>query len=114
MCSPRDELGADTGSSRVESNMYYVYVLLQNNGNLYTGYSEDLKRRLHEHDRGKVASTREHLPLILLLYEAYKYKEDAERREKYLKSSDGKRDIKRQLSFAFRELNIHKKIGEVA
>lgn len=89
--------------------MYYVYVLLQNNRNLYTGQSEDLKRRIGEHQNGKVASTKYNLPIKLILYEAYLFKEDAVRREVYLKSSDGKRDIKRQLSFAFHNLNIHRK-----
>jgi putative endonuclease len=87
--------------------MFYVYVLLQNNGNLYTGYSEDVKRRIKEHQEGKVASTRNNRPLKLVLYEGYLFEEDARRREKYLKTSDGKRDIKRQLSFVFDKLKVN-------
>ncbi|HRY63396.1 MAG TPA: GIY-YIG nuclease family protein, partial [Patescibacteria group bacterium] len=38
--------------------MYYVYVLLLNNNDLYKGSTDDLKRRFKEHQFGKVESTR--------------------------------------------------------
>lgn len=76
---------------------------------MYTGSTDDLKRRVPEHTAGRVASTRNYLPLKLIHYEGYLFREDAKRREMYLKTSDGKRDIKRQLSFAFKELKIHTK-----
>ena len=88
--------------------MYFVYVILQNNGNLYIGYSKDLKKRIRDHKGGKVRTTRNNRPLKLILYECYLLEDDAKRREKYLKSSDGKRDLKRQLSSAFAKYNIHK------
>ena len=89
--------------------MFYVYVLLQSNGNLYTGFTDNLKRRFKDHEQGKVSSTKNNRPVRLILYEGYLYEEDAKRREKYLKTSDGKRDIKRQLSCAFNTLKIHQK-----
>ena len=91
--------------------MFYVYVLLQNNGNLYTGSTDNLRRRYNEHELGKVTSTKNNRPIRLILYEGYLFEEDAKRREKYLKTSDGKRDIKRQLSYAFNILKIHRKVG---
>jgi putative endonuclease len=93
--------------------MFYIYILKQNNGNLYTGYSGNLKRRITEHNEGKVRTTKNNLPIKLILYEGYLFREDAIRREKYLKSSDGKRDIKRQLSFAFAALKIHNSKSEL-
>ena len=42
-------------------------------------------------------STRHRRPLRLLCYEAYNAKEEAARREKFLKSSDGKKDIKKRV-----------------
>ncbi|OGM09061.1 hypothetical protein A2159_02840 [Candidatus Woesebacteria bacterium RBG_13_34_9] len=90
--------------------MFYVYVLLQNTGNLYTGSTDNLKRRYKDHEQGKVTSTKNNRPIKLLLYEGYLFKEDAKRREKYLKTSDGKRDLKRQLSHAFYTLKIHRKV----
>ncbi len=78
--------------------MYYVYILKsEKDGNFYTGYSEDLKRRLDEHSRGKVESTKNRRPLMLICYEAYLDKETAEKREEFLKTSDGKLDINRRL-----------------
>jgi putative endonuclease len=93
--------------------MYYVYVLLQNNGNLYTGSTDNLKRRFKDHEQGKVVSTKYNRPVKLILYEGYLFEKDAKRREKYLKTSDGKRDIKRQLSYAFKQLSIHRNIEHI-
>ncbi len=67
-------------------------------GNFYVGFTEDLKRRMSEHARGGVESTENRRPLELLCYEAYNHKEEAEAREKYLKSSDGKKDLRKRLT----------------
>ena len=78
--------------------MYYVYILKSlKDKNFYTGYSEDLKRRIKEHNEGKVESTRNRKPLILICYEAYLDKITAHAREKYLKTSNGKAEISRRL-----------------
>ncbi len=88
-----------------EVAMYYVYILQLNNGQLYTGYSSDLKRRMTEHTSGKVAFTSQRLPLKLIYYEAYTEEADARHREVFLKSSDGKRILKKQNSSFFSDLN---------
>ena len=75
--------------------MYYVYFLLLEGGNVYTGYTSNLRRRLGEHRYGKVRSTRGRR-FKLIGYEAYLIKEDAERREKFLKSTEGKRLFRMQ------------------
>lgn len=83
--------------------MYYVY-LIQSYKNpkwIYKGCTSDLKKRLKEHNSGKNFSTAPHTPLRLIYYEAYLLKPDAEAREKYLKTSMGKRVIKKQLSNYF-------------
>ena len=78
--------------------MFYVYILKSlKDGNFYIGYSSNLKRRIQEHSNGKVKSTRNRRPLKLICYEAYLDKETALRREKYLKTSDGKIEINRRL-----------------
>ena len=67
-------------------NMYYVYVLKSlKDGRGYIGSTDNLKRRLSEHLRGKVVSTKPRLPLELLYYEAYKVEKDARLREASLK-----------------------------
>jgi putative endonuclease len=79
--------------------MYYVYILQSiNDKSLYKGCTSDLKRRLKEHNSGKGFYTSQHYPYKLIYYEAYLLKEDAESREKYLKTSMGIRVINKQLS----------------
>ena len=77
---------------------YYVYILeSKKDNNLYTGYTNNLKRRLKEHNNGEVKSTKNRRPLKLVYYEFCLNKDDALHREKYLKSSWGKRYIKNRL-----------------
>ena len=71
----------------------YPYVLLLSN-KFYTGYTDDLKRRLQEHRLGKVVSTRYSRPVILIFYEAFLNKKDAQRRERYFKTDKGKKMIR--------------------
>ena len=72
--------------------MYYVYVLIsEQDGRFYTGSTNDLKRRLDEHNAGKVESTKRRKPFKLIYYEACFDERDARKREKYLKSGMGKK-----------------------
>ncbi|MBI5045716.1 MAG: GIY-YIG nuclease family protein [Candidatus Niyogibacteria bacterium] len=66
--------------------MFYVYILQSlKDKQLYIGYSEDLKRRIQEHDSGKNKSTKYRRPFRLVYYEAYQSKMDAQNRETNLK-----------------------------
>ena len=78
--------------------MHYVYVLLSLKDNrFYTGYTEDMKQRLGEHRLGKVTSTRSRRPLELVYYEACLDQGDALHRERYLKTTWGKRYLRTRL-----------------
>ena len=78
--------------------MYYVYILQSElDKEFYIGRTADLKRRYSEHQTGRVESTKHRVPLKLLCYEAYNTKEEAARREDFLKSSDGRKDIKKRI-----------------
>ncbi len=78
--------------------MYYVYVLKSEKDNLfYTGYTNDLKKRLSQHNERKVKSTMNRVPFLLVYFEACLNQQDATNREKYLKTSWGKRYIKSRL-----------------
>ena len=81
---------------------YYVYVIQSKIDNdLYIGYTADLKRRLNDHNQGKNISTRKNRPWELIHYEAYKNIIDVKRRERYLKTSQGARLLKRMLKEYF-------------
>ena len=74
--------------------MYYVYVLFSDRDRkFYTGFTDDLKRRVDEHNAGRVQSTRLRRPLRLVYYEACLNQKDAVHREKYLKTTYGKKYI---------------------
>ena len=77
--------------------MHYLYILLLSNGDLYKGTTDDLKRRFVEHAIGKVISTRNYLPVELIYYETYSVKSDCVRREKFLKTNEGRKLLKKQL-----------------
>jgi putative endonuclease len=78
--------------------MYYTYVLhSKKDGNFYTGYTQDLKLRIEQHNKGQVASTKERRPVKLIYYESCLHGGDATRREKYLKTYHGKAYIKKRL-----------------
>lgn len=77
--------------------MFYLYILLLANKQLYTGLMANLKRRYFEHQEGKVKSTKNRRPLKLIFYEAYLLKSDVVRRERFLKTTEGKRLLKQQL-----------------
>ncbi len=70
--------------------MYYAYVLKSlKDGNLYTGVTANLRRRLREHNTGKTKSLRARRPLRLVFTEAYPSKRQALARERFFKTPAG-------------------------
>jgi len=66
--------------------MFYVYILKSlKDEKLYIGFTEDLKKRFIEHNKGLVNSTKVRRPFELVYYEAYKNRQDAKQRESRLK-----------------------------
>lgn len=77
---------------------YFVYVLLsKKDGKFYTGYTSNLRERIIDHNSGKVGSTRNRIPFVLVYFEGCLNQADALHREKYLKTTYGKRYIKQRL-----------------
>lgn len=79
--------------------MYYVYILRSaKDGKFYTGCTNDLKRRVREHNAGRVESTRPRKPLDLVHYEAFIDKHDAFAREQWYKTGWGRQHQNRMLA----------------
>jgi len=78
--------------------MYYTYMLQSRKDNaFYVGFTKDLKLRFEHHRKGLVDSTKNRRPLKLVYYEACLTQQDATRREKYLKTYNGRRFLHNRL-----------------
>jgi len=86
--------------------MFYVYILQsKKDGELYVGCTNDLKKRIREHNSGFVFSTKNKIPYDIIHYEAFLNKKDAFLREKWLKTGWGRNQIKKMLKNYFMEMN---------
>ena len=66
--------------------MYYVYILECNDNTLYTGYTNDLNKRISTHNSGKGAKyTRGRIPVKLVYSQEFSDKIEAQRRERAIK-----------------------------
>ena len=78
--------------------MFYIYVIKsKKSGRWYTGSTNDLRKRLKQHNEGKSGWTKSGIPWDLIYYEACLNNDDARSREKYLKTGMGKRYLKNRL-----------------
>ena len=76
----------------------YVYVLRSRKDHqFYVGFTKNLAQRVQAHNDGLVTSTKRRIPFELVYWEGCLNQTDATQREKYLKSSWGKRYIKNRL-----------------
>ena len=78
--------------------MHYTYVLSREiDGEWYRGATSHLRARVREHAEGRVRSTEQRRPLALAHYEGCLNREDAFRRERYVKTGRGKRYLRQRL-----------------
>jgi len=78
--------------------MFYTYVLKsKKDNNLYIGFTNNLKRRLVEHNKGLVLSTKSRTPFDLAYYEACNDEKKAILREKTLKTGFGRAYLKNRI-----------------
>ena len=79
--------------------MFYVYVLQsQSTGRFYTGYATDIEQRVGQHNHGITKSTKNRGPWKLVHSEAYSTRAEAMRRERFLKSGQGRAEVQRILA----------------
>lgn len=66
--------------------MNYTYILRCSDNSLYTGWTNNLKKRLAAHNHGKGAKyTKSRLPVSLVYFEEFSEKTEAMRREYEIK-----------------------------
>ncbi|MBX4205070.1 MAG: GIY-YIG nuclease family protein [Candidatus Doudnabacteria bacterium] len=78
--------------------MFNVYILISKKDNKrYIGSTNDLVRRLAEHENGLVSSTKGRRPLELLYTEEFKSEREARLREHYFKTHKGYNELEKIL-----------------
>jgi len=71
--------------------MYYIYVIKSlSHDNRYVGSTDDIDRRVKEHNKGKCRYTKGRMPWALVYKEDYDSRSEAMKREKFLKSGKGR------------------------
>ena len=71
--------------------MNYTYILRCADNSLYTGWTNDLDRRVSAHNAGKGAKyTKARLPVQLVYFESFETKEEAMSREYFIKKMSKK------------------------
>ena len=93
----------------------YMYILHCSDGSYYTGSTNDLERRLAEHQNGEGANhTKKRLPVTLVYYEEYQRIDEAFYREKQVQGwsrkkkealIEGNNNLLPELAKAYRDIN---------
>ena len=83
---------------QIVGDKYFVYVLRsKKDNNLYIGFTDNIEARFKLHNKGRIFATKGRRPFELVYKELCASKEEAVKREKYLKSGCGREFIKEQL-----------------
>jgi predicted GIY-YIG superfamily endonuclease len=78
--------------------MWYVYILRSIiDKNLYVGSTNNIRRRLAEHNSGKVDSTKRRIPFSLEAYIAVKDQAKAIELEQYFKTGSGRALLQKRI-----------------
>ncbi len=86
--------------------VFFVYILVSRDWlHTYVGQTEDVGRRLGQHNAGKVRSTRAYGPWRVLHVEEFETRDQARARELWYKRPTGRRQIAELL-------RQHKELGE--
>ena len=77
---------------------HYVYILPSEDGNRYCGYSEDITKRLEQHNTGISKWTAKQKNWKLIYTEEYKTRTEALKRERYLKKQKSGNGLNKVIS----------------
>lgn len=88
-----EKTGSAEGDTLVGN--HYTYIVKCRDGSLYTGWTNDLERRVREHNAGKGAKyTKSRRPVVLAYYETFDTKQEAMSREYAIKRMKRKEKLK--------------------
>ncbi|WP_019214958.1 GIY-YIG nuclease family protein [Fenollaria massiliensis] len=77
------------------NKIYYIYMLRCKDGSIYTGYTDNIYKRIKKHRSGKGAKyTRGRGPFELVHYESFLTKEEAMQREAAIKKLNKEAKLK--------------------
>ncbi|MBS3742242.1 MAG: GIY-YIG nuclease family protein [Candidatus Cloacimonetes bacterium] len=74
--------------------MYYLYILKNKKGSYYIGTTNNIIRRIQEHNNGKSKATKNRGPWNIVYTEKFRTRSQAMKREYYIKSQKSKKFIK--------------------
>ena len=78
---------------------FYAYVIKSLTREfMYKGHCEDLEKRLAQHNSGMTRSLRPYIPFAIVYFEEFALREEAIKREKYFKSSAGRRFLESKVA----------------
>jgi len=78
--------------------MFFSYVIRsEKDGSLYKGHCENIEKRLIQHNSGMTRSIKNKVPFAVVFFETFNSREEAASREKYYKTSAGRRFIKSRI-----------------
>ena len=84
--------------------MNYTYIVKCKDGSLYTGWTNDLEKRIIAHNEGKGAKyTKSRRPVTLVYYETFETKEEAMSREYHIKRMSRREKEKLLDEFSYKE-----------
>ncbi|WP_289031644.1 GIY-YIG nuclease family protein [uncultured Algoriphagus sp.] len=79
--------------------VYYANVLKSKGFNyFYKGHCSNLKKRLKQHNSGMTRSTRPYIPFEIVYFEEFETLQEAIKRERYFKTSRGRKFLKEKLA----------------
>ncbi|MFH1855374.1 MAG: GIY-YIG nuclease family protein [bacterium] len=92
-------------------NSYFIYVLECSDGTNYIGQTQNLEKRIKQHELKLNHWTKSRLPIKLIYFEELVTREEAVTREQELKSGFGRKWIKREKKIAARQASGNKRIA---
>ena len=77
---------------------FFVYVLKSSvDERLYKGHTQNIEKRIKEHNAGKTFSTKKYIPWTLVYFEEFDTRDDAILRERYFKSGVGREFLAKKI-----------------